>query len=90
MPMVDYMLECSGKETELLDCDFPGFVRDAGCDAGLVLCLLEPEAGNEGDLRLMNISVSEESNQVTGRLQVFRKEIPRCIEFETREEWDGS
>lgn len=71
--MVDYTLECTGKETKLLSCDFPGFVRDTGCDKGLVLCVLEPEEGNEGDLRLMNVSVREENNQVTGRLQVFRE-----------------
>ena len=68
-----YDLRCNGKETKLTDCEFPGFVRDYGCMPGVVLCLLEQENGNEGDLRLVNITIDDENNLVTGRLQVYRE-----------------
>ena len=64
-------VQCTGNETNLVDCEHVGYDFRASCAADVNLtCLLEPESGTIGDLRITSIS-NEDNYTISGSLEVF-------------------
>lgn len=63
-------IECSGDEARLADCPFQGNGQVSRSNSDIrLICLLEPEVGQTGELRLVNIE--EYDFTIKGGLQVF-------------------
>lgn len=70
LPLVEY-IGCNGTEGMLSECTIDGFSNGYCNYPAEINCLVQPEFGLPGDLRLSENITSEESNRVSGRLEVY-------------------